>query len=348
MSAAEFGSSEAASEAGKKGGRARADALTPEQRSEIARRAVEARWGAMLRATHTGTLKLGDIELACAVLNDKDHTRVISERGFMAGLNIKYGGALALASKPEGGAAKLPMYVGFKSLRPFVDEDLAALLQNPIRYRLNQGGNPGHGLKAILIPKVCNVWLRARDANALTESQKLIAARADILMRGLAEVGIVAMVDEATGFQDMRARDALAKILEAFVAKELRKWVKTFPPDYFKEMCRLKGKPFSVDMKLPRYFGVHTNDVVYSRLAPGVLAELRTKNPTTETGRRKHKNFQWLTEDVGNPKLLQHLAAVIALMKASPDWDGFKLLIDRALPKYQSLPLLDGNEYDTE
>lgn len=37
------------------------------------------------------------------------------------------------------------------------------------------------------------------------------------------------------GDQDLRARDALAKILEAFVAKEIRKWVKTFPVEFYKE-----------------------------------------------------------------------------------------------------------------
>lgn len=343
----DFGSSEAASEAGKLGGKARAEALTPERRSAIARRAVEARWAKegktpVLRATHTGTLKFGTIEVECAVL--EDGTRVLSQRGFAKAVGASKPSAM---NRRGDGAGELPSFMTADNLKLFIDEELTAAAK-PIVFAPIHGGRTAYGIRAQVVPKVCNVWLKARDAGVLRKNQRHLAEGADIIIRALAEVAIVALIDEATGYQDVRARDALAKILEAFVAKELRKWVKTFPPDYFKEMCRLKGKSFTADMKLPRYFGVHTNDVVYSRLAPGVLAELRTKNPATENGRRKHKNFQWLTEDIGNPKLLQHLAAVVALMRASPNWDEFKTLIDRALPKYQSLPLLDGNEFDTE
>src|SRR6185437_14345846 len=279
MDHAEFGSSQAAS----LGGKVRAESLSPETRKNIARQAAEARWqkagksNAVRRATHVGTLELGDIELACAVL--EDGTRVISERGLMGGLGIKYGGALSAARKAEPGAARLPMFVGYKTLRPFVDIELAALLQSPIEYRTIQGGNPAHGLRAELIPRVCNVWLNARDAGVLTAAQKLVAAKADILMRGLAEVGIVALVDEATGYQDARSRDALAKILEAFVAKELRKWVQTFPPEFYKELFRLRHLPYNGTVKSPRYIGRLTNDIVYSRLAPGVLEELKRVTP---------------------------------------------------------------------
>ncbi len=101
-----------------------------------------------------------------------------------------------------------------------------------------------NGIDARNLSKVCNVWLKARDAgNVLTKPQERIAIAADILVRGFAETGIVALVDEATGYQDVRAKDALAKILEAFIAKELRKWVSTFPLDYYKELFRLRGWP---------------------------------------------------------------------------------------------------------
>jgi hypothetical protein len=93
--------------------------------------------------------------------------------------------------------------------------------------------------------------------------------------------------------------------------------------------------------------GTLTNDIVYSRLAPGVLEEIKRKNPAVKTmtakkGYRRNKNFQWLTEDIGSPKLNQHLGNSITLMKACPDggWEMFKTLIDRALPPYSDLPML--------
>ena len=95
------------------------------------------------------------------------------------------------------------------------------------------------GLEASLLPKVCEVWLKARDAGDLTKIQKPVAARAEILMRVLAHTGIIALVDEVTGYQHVRAEDALTKILEAFIAKELQPYVSTFPPTYYEEMFRL-------------------------------------------------------------------------------------------------------------
>lgn len=344
MQQAEFGSSDAAS----LGGKARAERLSGADRSESARKAAEARWRkagktpSVQRATHVGTLKLGDVEIACAVL--EDGTRLISERGLLAGLGIKYGGALSRARESEPGAARLPLFVGYKNLRPFVDNELAALLQNPIEYRAIQGGNPAHGLRAELIPKVCGVWLSARDAGVLTKGQRLVAAKADILIRGLAEVGIVALIDEATGYQADRARDALAKILEAFIAKELRPWVRTFEPDFYQELFRLKGIEFKGTLQAPRYIGKLTNDLVYDRLAPGVREELNRINPTNEKGQRKHKNFQWLTQHVGYQKLKQHLASVTVLMKVFDDWETFKKKLDKALPVQRALPLFEPEE----
>ena len=204
------------------------------------------------------------------------------------------------------------------------------------------------GYEATILPDICEVVVKADQAGKLLPQQRHVADQCRILLHGFANVGIIALVDEATGYQDVRARDALAKILEAFVAKELRKWVRTFPIDYFKEMCRLRGIPFPAGaMKLPPYFGHLTNDIVYSRLAPGVLDEIKTKNPviktpTAKSGYRRNKNFQWLTDDVGAPKLHEHLGKSITLMKACPDgqWEMFKTLIDRAMPPYSNLPML--------
>lgn len=331
-----------------KGGLARARKLSPEELSEQGRRAVEARWEKVgirrgPRATHTGTLKLGDLEIDCAVLETGD--RVLSQRGVLTALGITKGGQLSAARADAAGGAVLPLFLAYKSLRPFIHSDLVEVLSNPVRYVPSQGGRLAYGLKAQLIPQVCEVWLKARDADALSsKTQSAIAAKADILMRALGHVGIVALVDEATGYQDIRARDALAKILEAFVAKELRKWVSTFRPDYYKELCRLRNWPFRENFRFPRYAGKLTDDLVYKRLAPGVRDELRRLNPTDRTGRRKAKHFQWLTEDIGHPRLGQHVAAVTALMKASDDWDTFGKMVDRALPRCPEMPLFEDSK----
>jgi hypothetical protein len=185
---------------------------------------------------------------------------------------------------------------------------------------------------------ICEVFLSARDNNALPYNQMSIAKQCEILMRGLAHIGITALVDEATGFQYERARNALAEILEKFIAKELAAWVKTFDDEYYKEICRLKGLDYSkIAIRKPQYFGHYTNNIVYKRLAPGILEELKQKNPTTDSrGNRKAKHHQWLTPDMGHPKLREHLAVVTSLMKISDDWSGFILLLNKAKPQYSS------------
>ena len=231
---------------GAKGGRARAQSMSEEQRRNAAQLAAQKRWEAagkakILRATHEGPLNLSGLVLPSAVISDG--TRVISQRAFTGALGASQGGS-AFAKRALKGVADLPIFLADEALSPFISIDLAASLKNPTDYIPLHGGRSAFGVRADLVPAVCDVWLKAREAGALTRKQQQRSAhRAEVLMRGLAHVGIIAMVDEATGYQDVRSRDALAKILEAFVAKELQPWVSTFPPDFYKEMFRLKRVP---------------------------------------------------------------------------------------------------------
>jgi len=326
-----------------KGGKARAESLTPEQKKTIARNAALTRWGTDVPVSqYMGEFNIGNTKIFAVVLpNGK---RVIAQSTFLR--------ALGRSRSPKAGMGVLstvdgiPFFLQAEILKPFIDSEL---LQSttPIFFKTKEGR--GVGYDAELLPKVAEVYLKMRD-QYISEGKPVpsqfdhIVRACDIIIRGLATVGIVALVDEATGYQDFRARDALARILEAFVAKELKKWVKTFPLEYFKQLCRIRNIAFSPTMKLPPYFGKLTNNLIYSRLAPGVLEELKHKNPTNESGRRKHKHFQWLTSETGHPKLLEHLSAIVALMKVSNDWDQFKNMVDKALPVYHPLPLFDEAE----
>lgn len=324
-----------------KGGKARAKKLTPEQRAAIARQGAEVRWAKqgkqpMPRATHDGTLNIGNLDLSCAVL--EDGTRVLSERSLALVLGAPRGGRSYAARKAPDGGAVLPIYLASEKVRPFISEELLAALFPPVEFVPLHGGRSAFGVRAEIVPAICDVWLLARQQGVLTDRQQMIAQKAEILMRGLAHVGIIALVDEATGYQDTRARDALAKILEAFIAKELRRWVSTFPPEFYKELFRLRGWRFpdlpEDQRKRPVLVGKLTNDIVYDRLAPGVRKELHRLTPRDGKGRLKQKLFQRLTEEIGHPKLREHLGIVTALMKAADDWDDFMRMINRSLPRY--------------
>lgn len=327
-----------------KGGHARADALTKTERSAIATKAAAARWsGTVLRATHGSAdhpLKIGDVEIPCYVL--EDGTRVLSQRGLQTGIGMSISGG-------SFGEQRMVGFVDALAQKGVDVKDLAARIRNPLKFRFPGGGRPAYGYEATILADLCDVILGAREMGPgyLHPQQAHIAKQCEILVRGFARVGIIALVDEATGYQKDRTRDALAKILEAFIDKELQPWIKTFPGDYYEEMFRLRGLDYpTASVKRPQYFGVLTNDIVYKRLAPGVLDELKRVQPKNEAGRSKAKLFQKLTTNVGYPKLREHLGAVVAVMKLSTDWLDFRTKLDRLYPRLDEFQFEYGPEED--
>lgn len=131
-----------------------------------------------------------------------------------------------------------------------------------------------------------------------------------------------------------RARTALDKILSLFIRKEFGKWAKRFPDAFYQGLFRLKGLKWPPDHGMPQFVGHWTNDLVYNRLAPGLRDDLNTKNPANPRGRRKIKHHQWLTDDIGHPKLKEHIIAINALMRSCDDWDDFHRRLDKAFPKF--------------
>lgn len=314
-----------------RGGEARAKKLTPEERSAIARKAARARWTEdgiqeAVCGSPDSPLRIGEVEIECYVL--QDGTRVLTQASFLQAL-----GRHRKANVRRETTERIPAILQGKSLSGFLTPDILTQAE-PIRFRPPNGGRAS-GYRAELLPVVCEMYLKARDAGVLNRQQEHVAAHAEILIRGLAAVGIIALVDEATGYQEKRASDALARILEAFIAKELQPYVQTFPSDFYKEMFRLRGLTFpNSPVQRPQYFGHLTNDIVYKRLAPSVLAELKKVQAKGLTGKPKHKLFQRLTTNLGYPKLREHLGSVVTLMKLSKDWPDFMRKLDRLHPRF--------------
>ncbi len=284
------------------------------------------------KATHSGILQIGGREIEAHVLNDG--TRVLSERGVLRALDMTAG-----ARDTE---EKLPRYLRGKNIAAIIPAELKNKLATPLWFTAQGSSAPRKGLPATLLPEILDVWLKARDTDILVREQERTAKMPDILMRGLAHIGIIALVDEATGYQEIRDRQALKAILDKYITDELAKWTKTFPDEYYKELFRLKGIPYPVGVsgRKPSYIGMWTNDIVYKRIAPGVLDELKTRNPKNERGNPGHKLHQSLTRELGHPKLTKHLENVIFLMRGCTRWSDFERLLNRTAPKFNAtLPL---------
>jgi hypothetical protein len=329
--------------------------LTPSGRNKLAKTGAEARWAAIRNNPVHEPEAVGDLPIVghtipCAVIVvEGEVIRLVSERELVKSLGGKRGGSHWLRAREDAAVANLPPILSAANLRDYISEELWGGLNTRYYYRVGSGA-VAYGLRGELYPMICDVFLKARDAKALLDSQEEIAKSADILMRALAHTGIIALIDEATGYQKKRAVDGLARILEAFIAKELQPYIRgTFKPEFYEYLFKLRGLDYRKDtVKRPQYFGCLTNDIVYRRLAPGVLEELKKVATRNDAGRPTHKYFQRLTANVGYMKLVEHLGAVVATMKLSSTYPDFIEKLDKVAPRYGQNWLLPFPDQQTD
>jgi len=284
----------------------------------------------ILKATHEGKLKIGEKELPCAVLigGARILTKSAVFRAFERTKRGRIKGEIRVHNMPE-----LPSFIDANNLVPYIDSDLSELLK-PITYK-GLNGTIREGYKAEIIPQMCDVYLQARKDDALKKNQNKLAEISEIIVRSLSKVGITALIDEATGYQEIRDRNALQVILDKYLTDEWAKWTKRFPDEYYKELFKLNGLDYPPkNGKKCSYVGHWTNDIVYDRLVPGLKEELKKKNPLTNKGYRARKHHQYLTDDIGHPKLKEHLIQIIFLMKTCSTYREFRNRLGRVKPKY--------------
>jgi hypothetical protein len=309
-----------------KGGRARANVLTPQERREIAQQAVRTRWlkaGKLKQVEDTedrvderakedeetqqppfsmfrGALKMGDLELECHVLNDG--RRVLTQREVVR----------AISGGRESG--NLGRYL---DRNPLTASNFQA---GPV-IRFNVPGVPqtAIGYEATLLIEICDKYLEARDQKLLKGRQYNLAAQAEIIIRACAKVGIIALIDEATGYEKVRAKNALQLKLQAFIADDLQEWARMFPEEFWYELARLEGVRYSARSR-PLRWGKYVMMFVYDAIDPDVGRELRKKNPNPRFMRNHH---QWLKQ-FGRDKVHDQIQRVVTIMKLCEDMDDFR------------------------
>ncbi len=323
-----------------KGGIARDKALSKKKKTEIAKQGALARWGEKI--THDGSLDLAGILIPVYVT--ELGTRVISGRGMQEALRLVEDTPQYSGQKP---GSRLGRLFGYKALQPLILQAQEADHFEPLKMTFN--GTAIHGYRAESLAELCVLLVEAQSQGLLkTARQKAIGTRAAKLLGAFAKVGLNALIDEATGYQYTRARNALEEILTQFVQKDLRKWIKTFPDEWYFHVCRLKGWAYDEENKHSRgpLWGKLTNYLIYDRLAPGIKDELKRLTPKDAKGRHKERLFRRLTEDVGHPRLRELLASEITLARIFDDgeWAAFDKALNRAIPGYKPMPLFDDIE----
>lgn len=270
-------------------------------------------------APHT-PIQIGDAELECYVLDDE--TRVLTQATFLEAM----GRHRKANVRDEGGEERLPAILQGKSIKPFISKDLIEKSQ-PVQFQL-PSGSIASGYRAEILPMVCEVFLQARDAGALPHNQRHVAVQAEILIRALAQVGIIALVDEATGYQIDRGHVALRMLLEKYISDGLQKWIQMFPDSFFAELDRLYDNAPTTPRSRPQYYGHFINKYVYDPIEHGyVKAELDKLNITDE-GKRRARFHQWLTSE-GRTILSRQIGKVEGMMEMCSDIEQFKDMVKR-------------------
>ena len=286
-------------------------------------------------ASHVGILDLGGVQVDCAGLDDG--TRVISTRGMHRAL-----GRTVQPSR-EVGVHKNRRFVGSERLNPFVSEDLKVCTRNPIEYIVN--GGAAVGIPAHALPLICKVWLDAREAGALHHKQAHIAQRAQRIIIGLAQVGVIALVDEATGYELHRAPGELQSHLRGFIQTAPRAWQREFPPEFSSQLYRLTGLPNDQSTSgHPQVFATYTNQIIYDRMPAGFREAMNTLNPTTESGSRARRIHQYLTPEQGVPELRVLIRLALSFMRIARSVDEVVLRMDGIKPRFGRpipLPLME-------
>lgn len=286
------------------------------------------------RATHgspDSPLRIGNVEIPCYVL--ENGTRLITQSGMLNAIHMKSLGG----TKNE--RYRLARFVSGKSLKPFVANELLHATQHPMLFTPPVGRRIAFGYAApILVDLVCAV-VDAADAEALRAMQQHIVEQCRILLRAFAKVGIIALVDEATGYQKDRDAQELHRLLGLILRDEFSRWSKRFPDEFYRQMFRLRGWPYDIH-KGPRKAGELTYDCIYAKLPVGVVQELRERNPDDEHNRRKQKLHQWLTDDLGHTLLDRLMHTNLTLMQVSETWDEFMLRLHKVVPTPDALEQL--------
>lgn len=283
---------------------------------------------ALPKATHQGQMTVGDLNLDCYVL--EDGRRLFHKRGM----------ARALGLKSEGGNAFIRSMTR-KGIGSELGDKLAERIANPVNFKpLTQ--DLAHGYEADVLVDVCKAIIKADEQGKLTKSQHALAVQARILLNAFAKVGVVALVDEATGFQQVRDPNALRLLVQQYIEAEKQEWMKQFPDSYYDDLNRIYGSKRltqtangTVIQNRPQHFAKFTRNYVYHPLENGaVLEELDRINPKIDhRGTRKARFHQHLTHGYGIEKLKRQVQEVQTLMAVSDTVNGFKKLFQKRFPK---------------
>jgi hypothetical protein len=280
-----------------------------------------------ITAEYVGEIKIGDIEIKCAVLSNEK--RVFFQREVVG----------ALTGNKKGG---LERYLTANNLQPYVPEKFRDEKWDQGIVRFESGGFEAHGFEAEDLIDICNMYINAQNKGDLHKSQENLAKQAQIIVNAFAKTGVIAVIDEATGYQKYRKKDALRLLVQSYIIEEAREWMKEFPDEFFVELDKIYDNPTTTPQKRPKYYGKFINTYIYEPIENGIVLEkLNELNPINEKGARRKRLHQFLNADKGVQVLRNRIGKVTALLQISSSSRRFKENFNRMESKQRSFEFYD-------
>jgi hypothetical protein len=175
---------------------------------------------------------------------------------------------------------------------------------------------------------IAEAVIQADNARTLQKQQAGIAHQCRVITSSLTRVGLIALIDEATGYQTKSDSDELQQILTAYLLPEHRPWMQTIPAEFTSEIYRVYGWRRSPDNRGPRYAGKLIRQLIYERMPNPVLPALDDLNPTNKKYQRKHRHHQFLTKEQGLDHFRTLVITVMTLLRVSKNKHEFKRLLE--------------------
>src|SRR3989344_70897 len=259
------------------------------------------------RAMFEGMLSVGDAELPSFVL--EGGVRVFSTRGLLNSLGFK-----SNANADEVFKAK--------DIQPYFAASGNPQVRNNLIDFITIKGSLARGYDVERFIEICQAYSQAYERGVLTLDRHIEAAKkANAILRACSKIGIIALVDEATGYQYARAENELQFKLKLFLSDEMRGWEKTFPDDLWIEFARLTHWGGEPTKNRPRHWGYFVMDLIYRSLDPDVAQYLKDNKPLAV----KNKNYhQWFNEDYGVRALREHINRIIGMAQAADSIEELK------------------------
>lgn len=316
------------------GGKARSAKLTPEQRSEIARKGAIAKHekNKVPVAIRKGNFKEDfGFDVDCYVIDNESKTALISSRGMAAALELG-----------NQAGSRFSRFINYQYMEKYISDELRAKLANPTIFKFNPNSEThAHGYDVTILIDLCNAILEAKNAGERFSDK--IAQQAQIIISASAKSGIQELVYKLAGFDS--TKEQFISAFKQFVNDEAKKYEKEFPIELYEEWARL----YKLEIPTrgwPWKFKTLTEEHIYYPLAAsqGKLLTLLRINKEKDGDRRK-KLFQFLN-DIGTRALRMHLGRVLEMAESSKNQQEYEEKIEERFSTQQRLNFSDTQDND--